>query len=204
MADISVIEPKTKRGLATREKILKAAERLFGEKGYYNTSINDIAVKAKVAPGTLYIYFKDKYTLYCYLVTRYGHLVRSRIAQDIKNSDCTSRREKEKIGMLSYLNIIQEHPHVYNIIWESLHIDKELFVAYYEKFSGNYQKNLKKAFDEGEIYEFDNELISYVLMGISSFIGLRYVTFEKTMDLEYIVDQVMRMLDGGLFTGKNT
>ncbi len=86
MAVINITEPKTKRGLATRNKILKAAERLFGEKGYYNTSINDIAVKAKVAPGTLYIYFKDKYTLYQYLVTEYSHLLRSEISKKIKEN----------------------------------------------------------------------------------------------------------------------
>ena len=45
MVKIEVPEPKTKRGIATRSKIMKAAERLFGEKGYYDTSINDIATR---------------------------------------------------------------------------------------------------------------------------------------------------------------
>ncbi len=202
MTEVTVMEPKTKRGFATRDKILKAAERLFGEKGYYNTSINDIAVKAKVAPGTLYIYFKDKYTLYCYLVTQYGHWVRSEIAKKIKQSDCVTRRDKERIGLICYLQTIQEHPHIYNIIWESLHVDKELFENYYNTFSKGYQKNLNMAYDAGEIEEFDNEIISYVLMGISSFIGLRYVKFEKNVDLEQVVDEVMRVLDNGLFIKK--
>lgn len=203
MAEITLTEPKTRRGLATRNKILKAAERLFGEKGYYNTSINDIAVKAKVAPGTLYIYFKDKYTLYCYLVTQYGHLLRSEIAKKIKEKGSVSRREKERVGMLCYLQTIQEHPHIYNIIWESVNIDKSLFVDYYETFSRGYQKNLDKAFEDGEIDKFDNEIIAYILMGISSFIGLRYVAFEKNVDLELVVDEIMRVLDFGLFTNKD-
>ena len=202
MAVVTITEPKTRRGFATRDKILKAAERLFGEKGYYNTSINDIAVKAKVAPGTLYIYFKDKYTLYCYLVTQYGHLLRSEIAKRIQRLGCATRREKEREGILCYLQTIQEHPHIYNIIWESLHIDKGLFVDYYERFSNNYQKNLKKAYEDDEIYKFDNEIISYMLMGISSFIGLRFVTFEQDIDLEVIVDEIMRVLDNGIFTPK--
>lgn len=202
MSEVNVMEPKTRRGLATRNKILKAAERLFGEKGYYNTSINDIAVKAEVAPGTLYIYFKDKYTLYCYLVKHYSHTLRSEIAKRIKAKGNATRREKERIGILYYLQTIQEHPHIYNIIWESLHVDKKLFVEYYEKFSANYQKNLNEAYNQGEIEKFDNEVISYMLMGISSFIGLRYVTFEKNVDLEVVVDEVMRVLDSGIFTPK--
>ncbi len=95
--------------------------------------------------------------------------------------------------------MIQEHPHIYNIIWESLHVDKKLFVDYYEKFSKNYQKNLNKAYENDEIYEFDVEIMSYILMGISSFIGLRYVTFEQNVDLEQVVDEIMRFLDNGLF-----
>jgi AcrR family transcriptional regulator len=199
MIKVAVKEPKTKRGLATRNKILKAAERLFGEKGYYGTAINDIATKAKVAPGTLYIYFQDKYTLYCYLLNQYNHLLRSEIAKKIKESGCTSRRDSERIGMLRFLEIINEHPYIYNIIWESLYIDKSLFIDYYQTFAEHYHINLDKAKDTGEIGDYDNEVLAYILMGISNFIGLRYVIFEKNNDLEWVVDEVMRVLDEGLF-----
>lgn len=199
MAKIAVKEPKTKRGIATRNKILKAAEQLFGKKGYYGTSINDIATKAKVAPGTLYIYFKDKFTLYCYLINQYNHLFRSEIAQKITESNCTSRREEERIGMLCFLQIIQEHPHIYNILWESLNIDKRLFVEYYETFSKHYWKNLDVAYKNGEIAEYDNEVLSYMLMGIANFVGLRYVIFDKNTDLERVVDEIMKILDSGIF-----
>jgi AcrR family transcriptional regulator len=199
MTKVAVKEPKTKRGLATRNKILKAAERLFGEKGYYGTSINDIATKAKVAPGTLYIYFQDKYTLYCYLLNQYNHLLRSEIAKKISKSSCTSRRDREKIGMLRFLEIIKEHPYIYNIIWESLYIDKTLFVDYYHTFAQHYHKNIDKAKSDGEISNYDSEVMTYILMGISNFIGLRYVIFEKDTDLEYVVDEVMKVLDKGLY-----
>ena len=52
--------PKTKRGQATLDRICSSAEQLFFKKGYHATSINDITYKAKVAPGTFYIYFTDK------------------------------------------------------------------------------------------------------------------------------------------------
>lgn len=202
MAKEAVKEPKTKRGIVTRNKILKAAEQLFGKKGYYGTSINDIATKAKVAPGTLYIYFKDKFTLYCYLLNQYNHLFRSEIALKINESNCTSRREQERIGMLRYLQIIQEHPHIYNILWESLNIDKRLFVEYYETFSKHYSRNLDIAFKKGEIGDYNNETLSYMLMGIANFVGLRYVIFEKNTDLETVVDEIMEVLDHGIFKSR--
>lgn len=43
-----------------RERILEAAARVAGEKGFEAGSIRDIAAAAGVATGTLYIYFKGK------------------------------------------------------------------------------------------------------------------------------------------------
>ncbi len=199
MIKIEVTEPKTKRGVATRSKIMKAAERLFGEKGYYDTSINDIATKAKVAPGTIYIYFKDKFTLYCYLLNDYSHLLRSEIVRKIKEHGCKTRREAEKVGMLHFLQTIEEHPYIYQIIWESLYIDKSLFIDYYTNFAAHYRKGLDNAYAQDEISKWDNEVIAYLLMGIVNFIGLRYVFFKKDRDLEEVVEEVMEVLDKGLF-----
>ena len=44
--------PKTARGLETLQRICQAAEEIFNDRGYYDTSINDITRKAKVSAGT--------------------------------------------------------------------------------------------------------------------------------------------------------
>jgi len=44
----------------TQKQILAAAANLFAEKGYDNTSIDDIAAKANIAKGTLYYHFDSK------------------------------------------------------------------------------------------------------------------------------------------------
>jgi AcrR family transcriptional regulator len=45
---------------ATREQILKTALSLFCDKGYYATSIEEIAKQAQISKGLLYHYFKSK------------------------------------------------------------------------------------------------------------------------------------------------
>ncbi len=47
-------------GTAKRERILRAAIRIFSQKGYFNSKISDIAQMAGVADGTIYLYFKNK------------------------------------------------------------------------------------------------------------------------------------------------
>lgn len=46
-----------------RERLLASATALFAERNFNNTSISDIVNKAKVAKGTFYLYFKDKYDI---------------------------------------------------------------------------------------------------------------------------------------------
>lgn len=49
-----------RRKAATRAKILDAAERLFDERGYADTSIEDISELADVAVRTIYMHFPTK------------------------------------------------------------------------------------------------------------------------------------------------
>lgn len=46
-----------------RQRILDAALTVFGEMGYYGSTIPRIADEAGVATGTIYVYFKDKQAL---------------------------------------------------------------------------------------------------------------------------------------------
>jgi AcrR family transcriptional regulator len=40
--------------LETRQAIIDAARRLFAERGYFATKVDDIAAEARVAPATVY------------------------------------------------------------------------------------------------------------------------------------------------------
>lgn len=196
--------PKTKRGQKTLDNIVRAAEELFFEKGYHATSIIDITNEANIALGTFYIYFKDKYSLYKFLLLSYSHDIRKAIALDIKPSH--TRFEAEKIGLKAFLVYIRDHKHVYNIIWESLYIDKSLFIEYYEDFAGRYSTGLVKAQEKGEVVDVDPTILSYLLMGVSNFIGLKYVMFDEDKDdnLDEVVEKVMDILEAGMFLNKKS
>ena len=54
-----------------KETIIKAAEKLFGKRGYKGVSVDDIVAKAGIAKGTFYLYFKSKDELYAFIVDSY-------------------------------------------------------------------------------------------------------------------------------------
>jgi TetR/AcrR family fatty acid metabolism transcriptional regulator len=45
---------------AKRERILRAAIKIFSQKGFFSSKVSDIAQSAGVADGTIYLYFKNK------------------------------------------------------------------------------------------------------------------------------------------------
>jgi len=47
-----------------KERILKVAQQVFSEKGYYETRMEDIADRLGVSKRTLYLYFKNKEELF--------------------------------------------------------------------------------------------------------------------------------------------
>ena len=60
------------RGLATRARILSAAEELLPRLGYDGTSMAVIAERARISVGTLYHHFPDKRAVLLELIDRWG------------------------------------------------------------------------------------------------------------------------------------
>jgi TetR/AcrR family transcriptional regulator len=61
--------------LSSKEKVLKAAIRVFSKKGYDGASIREIAAAARLTKPMIYYHFKDKKGLYLYLLeTHIGSL----------------------------------------------------------------------------------------------------------------------------------
>ena len=55
--------PRTKRGRATRERIVSAASGLVYERGVARTSLDDVIERAGVSKSQLYLYFNDRAAL---------------------------------------------------------------------------------------------------------------------------------------------
>jgi len=51
---------ETGRRTDKRELILRAAIEVFAEKGFHQARVSDVAARAGVADGTIYLYFKNK------------------------------------------------------------------------------------------------------------------------------------------------
>ncbi len=67
MSTTAPLRPQTRKQVLTdlrREEILTAAIKVFGKKGFAATSVGDVADAAKIAKGTVYLYFESKEEIY--------------------------------------------------------------------------------------------------------------------------------------------
>ncbi len=192
--------PKTKVGQKTFDRIIKTGKRLFSLNGYQATSINDIIAKSRVAAGTFYIYFDHKLGLYLYLLDQYKTSIRNASNKAIEG--LKTRYDIEKAGLKAFILYVKKDPLAYRIVWESLFVDFEIFKHYYTSFATSYLHHLQTYVDKNEVRsDIDLETVSYILMGISNFVGLQVLFKPEStdFDVDFIVDEAMKMIDAGLF-----
>jgi len=67
---MGIAERKAREKLIRHQQILDAAYEVFNHVGFHAATIDQIAERAEIAKGTIYIYFKSKEELYFSLLTR--------------------------------------------------------------------------------------------------------------------------------------
>lgn len=191
----STFTPRTQK---TYNKILKYAKREFSLYGFANTTIHNIAEKAKVSVGCIYKYFENKDQLYRFIIANEQISIRQHLNTFINK--CKTREEKEKEGLRAWLYYVRDNPGVYRLIWETLFIDKKSFDDYYVSFASSYAKALKE--DASQIKDEDYLNIAYILIGISNFLGVEIINSDHKMsdeEIDRMVETGGKILSKGLF-----
>jgi AcrR family transcriptional regulator len=168
--------PVTSRGHRTRERLLRAAESVFGDKGYDQASIADIVGRAEVGLGTFYVYFPDKKSAFVELVDERGARLRRVLAEAV--AGLTDRLEIERAGLAAFVAFIAEHPKLYRIVRQAEFVDEEAFRRYYVELAKRYAAGLERAMQAGQIRRLDPEVLAYALMGLADFLGMRWVLWS--------------------------
>lgn len=80
-----------------RTGIIKSAIKLFLQKGFFNTTVDEIARSAKIAKGTVYLYFKDKSEIYIEIIKEQLNSAHEDL-MEIKSENLNSTEKLRKIA----------------------------------------------------------------------------------------------------------
>ena len=193
--------PKTPRGKRTREKLLRAAEIEFGEKGFHEAAVSGITYRAGVALGTFYTYFESKEEIFQALVSYMSRRTRSWIAERV--ADAPDRLTAERKGLEAYIEFVCQHKGIYRIISEAEFVANDAYREHYTGFANAYLDNLEKAGKRGDIREGDYETWSWAIMGMAVTLGMRYADWDESIPASRIAEIVVDLIANGIRPQRN-
>lgn len=97
-------------------EIIDAAEHVFFEKGVNNATMDDVAEKAELSKGTLYIYFKSKEDLHYTIIIRAMELM-TEIFQKHISEKLNGLENLLKIGN-AYVEFFEKYTNYFNLMME--------------------------------------------------------------------------------------
>ncbi len=189
-------EPKTRRGRATRTRLLDAAAVEFGENGFRDASISAITSRAGVAMGTFYVHFPSKEKIFRAVVDHMGRVTRAYIADRVDAAP--DRLTAERQGIEAYLDFVREHPGIYRIVMEAQFVAEDAYRDYYMHFAEAYRGKLEAAAADGEVLDGDQDVHAWALIGASVFLGLRFGLWDETRAPADIAVRAGRLIADGL------
>src|SRR5216683_531184 len=194
---------KTSRNGASgkRELILRAATRVFARNGYFNSKVADIARAAKVADGTVYLYFKSKEEILHSIFDQNMAEAIAACRQLIENS----RDPREKLRRIAALHL------------ERLGADRDLAVVFQVELRGStkfmqefsaagfaqYLDLLCKIFEEGQRAglfrkDLNAKVVSKILFGALDEMATNWIISKRSYKLEPMAEIVMDVFLGGV------
>lgn len=197
---VALRRPRTRKAQATRQRQLDAAEALFGEKGYYETSIADITQRANVALGTFYVYFPSKLAIFRELVEHLNHRLRKELHDATRG--LTNRAAAERVGLEAFFRFVERHRNLYRIVQQAELVDPKLYKWYYREFAKGYRRELLRAMKTGELQKTDAESLAYCLMGVAHFLGMRWVLWDGKGVSDRQFESAMRFIYHGILSKK--
>jgi AcrR family transcriptional regulator len=180
-----------------RQRLLQAAEKLFGTRSFEQTKISEIAAEAKIATGSVYRYFPSKQALLVELLSDLNGQLRAAMLETI--GDATSQREIERAGFSAFFDFLGRHPHLFRIQREAEFVAPAAYREYFEELARRYARGAKDAMLRGEVdSRFDPEFLGYIYLGIAHFIGARWIEWTGTTIPADIAEQTFLLLEKAL------
>jgi len=166
-------------------QILEAGEKLFAEKGFYPTTMEEVARAAGLAKGTIYLHFDNKRDLFFSIIENKLDILLEKIEKEMRKDELPSQRIKLAIGI--HLRFLEENRDFFKIMQalpESLkeEMEKRLKGRVIEKQS-RYIEILDQLIQKGirnqEIKPLDSRKLAVILVGMMHSLTIYWISRKE-------------------------
>lgn len=152
----------------TKRKIFDTALKLFAEKGYASTSIEEITAISGVAKGTLYYHFSNKEEILDLLLDEGMKLLKNSI--EIKTKDVALYSDKIKSIILLQIKVVVRYESLIKLVFSQMWGEGEQNIKcrkYVFEYMDILEKVIQEGMNNGELYEGDAKAIASEIFGIT-------------------------------------
>ena len=183
----------------TKRKIFETSMKLFADKGYDATSVEEITATVGVAKGTLYYHFSSKEEIFNFLVEEGMKLLHNSV--EIKTANLTNVIDKIRAVMLIQLKIMKKYDEFITILLSQIWGNEprhQQFRTYIYDYIDIIERFIKEGIEDGVFRPCDTRLIAASIFGVIC--PLKIYKIEKTeeIDNEKIVNELMESIIHGI------
>lgn len=183
----------------TKRKIFETAMKLFAEKGYEGTSVEEITATVGVAKGTLYYHFSSKEEIYNFLIEEGMKLLLNSIA--IKTANLTDPVAKLKAVIVIQLKIINKYEEFITIllsqIWGS-EMRHQHFRQYISEYIEVIQGFIEEGIEKKVIKPGNSHFMASCIFGLICSIKIYKINTSSEVDIEMISESLVEHILHGL------
>lgn len=183
-------------------RILDAAIRIFARKGFYNSTIADVAKVAEVAEGTIYLYFKNKDDL---LISIFEHSMDLFIAEAQKELEgVTDPKEKLQRFIALHLKLVQKNPELAQVLQIELRQSSKFMKEYEAGKLIDYLNVVRGILEDGQAQGvfrkgLEPRILRRAIFGCIDELALEWLLMtKKKYSLESCAEQVSDMFIRGI------
>lgn len=198
---MTVIKERLKKVQQKHSIIIKAAIKVFAKKGFHDTKISDIAKAAKIADGTIYIYFKNKDDI---LISCLEELIDNLLSYTYAEVDKTEDAlEKIHKFIEVHINFLHTHPNHARLLMIELRQSPEFYQKYpafspMKRYLSYLSSLCEKAIESGKLRKVDPKILTTMIFGTMDFVLTRWLLNDYEADLNDVKAQMADILGNGL------
>ena len=185
--------------LPPAQRLLRAAEELFGESSYRRTTVAGICARAGIATGSFYAHFASKAEIFAAVVRQINADLRLAMKTAIEQAD-EGQRDRERASFRAFFDMLSQRPWMDRIVRESEFVNPGLFREYYETLARGYARGVRRAQLAREVdTRYDPEVVAYIYTGVGNFIGMRWADWTAGGQVpDDVLDDLLEVLGRGL------
>jgi len=187
-----------------RSRILKAAVKVFAQRGFYNAKVSQIAKHAGIADGTIYLYFKNKDEILISIFEEEMAKFISKIRSLIESETCV--KKKLEVFVKTHLDFVKKNPKLAQVFQLELRQSNKFIKEYAGSKLKEYLNVAGDIFEEGQRQgiirkDIHPGLMKRALFGSLDEVATHWVLMKNgKYDLEKSAEQIADIFMSGIIT----